>query len=113
MSVCEQMKVRSRLPPIGLGQPSASPPSSKRPRSGDWSHADFPARLVAEQADATRNRCLAARLRCAKFPIRKTIAEFDFKFQPTADPLPTERAAASASTRSWGSGQSDGARHVL
>ena len=34
---------------------------------------------------ADRNRRLAARLRYARFPFRKTIDEFDFEFQPTVD----------------------------
>ncbi len=42
-------------------------------RTDDWSHVEFLARLVAEQADATRNRRLTARLRYARFPFRKTI----------------------------------------
>jgi DNA replication protein DnaC len=54
-------------------------------RTDDWTHIEFLARLVAEQADATRNRRLAARLRYARFPFRKTISEFDFEFQPTID----------------------------
>ena len=54
-------------------------------RTEEWSHVEFLARLVAEQADATRNRRLSARLRYARFPFRKTIAEFDFEFQPTVD----------------------------
>ena len=54
-------------------------------RSDDWTHIEFLGRLVAEQADATRNRRLAARLRFARFPFRKTITEFDFEFQPTVD----------------------------
>ena len=54
-------------------------------RSDDWTHIEFLARLVAEQADATRNRRLAARLRYARFPFRKTISEFDFEFQPSVD----------------------------
>ena len=54
-------------------------------RSDDWTHIEFLGRLVAEQADATRNRRLAARLRYARFPFRKTITEFDFEFQPTVD----------------------------
>jgi DNA replication protein DnaC len=54
-------------------------------RSDDWTHAGFLARLEAEQADATRNRRLAARLRFARFPFRKTITEFDFEFRPTVD----------------------------
>ena len=54
-------------------------------RTDDWSHVEFLHRLVAEQADATRNRRLSARLRYARFPFRKTINEFDFEFQPTVD----------------------------
>jgi DNA replication protein DnaC len=54
-------------------------------RSDDLTHIEFLARLVAEQASATRNRRLAARLRYARFPFRRTIDEFDFEFQPTID----------------------------
>lgn len=54
-------------------------------RSGQWTHVEFLARLVAEQADATRNRRLSARLRFARFPFRKTLSDFDFDFQPTVD----------------------------
>lgn len=54
-------------------------------RSDEISHIEFLARLVGEQADATRNRRLNARLRYARFPFRKTIDEFDFEFQPTVD----------------------------
>jgi len=51
----------------------------------DWSHIEFLARLVAEQATADRDRRLAARLRYAKFPYRRTIDDFDYEFQPTVD----------------------------
>lgn len=51
----------------------------------DWSHVDYLARVVGEQAAATRDRRLAARLRYARFPYRRTIADFDFEFQPTVD----------------------------
>ncbi len=54
-------------------------------RTDDWTHIEFLGRLVAEQADATRNRRLAARLRYARFPFRKAISDFDFEFQPTVD----------------------------
>ena len=54
-------------------------------RRHDWTHIEFLARLVAEQADATRDRRLAARLRYAKFPYRRTIDDFDFEFQPSVD----------------------------
>ena len=50
-----------------------------------WSHVEFLALLAGEQADATRNRRLAARLRYARFPYRKTLDDFDFEFQPTVD----------------------------
>jgi DNA replication protein DnaC len=58
---------------------------AEQARVDDLSHIEFLARLVGEQADATRNRRLSARLRYARFPFRKTIEEFDFAFQPTVD----------------------------
>jgi DNA replication protein DnaC len=58
---------------------------AEQARADDLSHVEFLARLIAEQADATRNRRLTARLRYARFPFRKTIDEFDFQFQPTVD----------------------------
>jgi DNA replication protein DnaC len=54
-------------------------------RAQGWSHVEFLARLVAEQATADRNRRLAARLRYARFPYRRRIDEFDFEFQPSVD----------------------------
>ena len=47
---------------------------------------EFLAALVAEEAAATRQRRLNARLRFAHFPARRTIEEFDFDFQPSIDP---------------------------
>ena len=49
------------------------------------SHIEFLAQLVGEQATATRNRRLSARLRYARLPLRKTIDDFDFQFQPNVD----------------------------
>ena len=51
-----------------------------------WSHVEYLARVVGEQAGDTRDRRLAARLRYAKFPYRRTIDDFDFEFQPSVDP---------------------------
>ena len=48
-------------------------------------HVEYLAAVVAEQAAATRNRRLSARLRYARFPYRRTIEEFDFSFQPSVD----------------------------
>ena len=50
-----------------------------------WSHVEYLGKVVAEQAAATLNRRLAARLRYARFPFRRTIDEFDFGFQPSID----------------------------
>lgn len=58
---------------------------AEQARADGWSHVEFLARLVAEQATADRDRRLAARLRYARFPYRRTIDEFDFEFQPTVD----------------------------
>jgi DNA replication protein DnaC len=50
-----------------------------------WSHVEYLAKVVAEQAAATQNRRLAARLRYARFPYRRSISDFDFDFQPSID----------------------------
>jgi DNA replication protein DnaC len=54
-------------------------------RTGSWSHVEYLGKVVAEQAAATVNRRLAARLRYARFPYRRTISDFDFSFQPSVD----------------------------
>jgi DNA replication protein DnaC len=51
----------------------------------DWSHVDYLAKVMAEQVAATTNRRLAARMRYARFPYRRTVDDFDFEFQPTVD----------------------------
>jgi DNA replication protein DnaC len=51
----------------------------------DWPPVVYLAKVIATQAAATRNRRLAARLRFARFPTRKTLEEFDFNFQPSID----------------------------
>ncbi len=58
---------------------------AEQARSDGWSHIEYLARLVAEQATADRDRRLAARLRYARFPYRRTSDEFDFEFQPSVD----------------------------
>jgi DNA replication protein DnaC len=57
-----------------------------RARDQQLSHAAVLAELFAEEAAATRNRRMAARLRFAHFPTRRTLEEFDFDFQPSVDP---------------------------
>jgi DNA replication protein DnaC len=58
---------------------------AEQARHDGWTHVEFLARLVAEQATADRNRRLAARLRYARFPYRRRLDEFDFEFQPSVD----------------------------
>jgi DNA replication protein DnaC len=59
---------------------------AEQAKAEDWTHLEYLARLVGGQADATRDRRLAARLRFARFPYRRSIEDFDFEFQPSVDP---------------------------
>lgn len=54
-------------------------------RDQNWSHTKLLATLVSEEAAATRDRRLTARLRFAHLPAAKTLDEFDFEFQPSID----------------------------
>lgn len=58
---------------------------AEQARVDGWTHIEFLARLIGEQATADRDRRLAARLRYAWFPYRRTIEEFDYDFQPSVD----------------------------
>jgi DNA replication protein DnaC len=58
---------------------------AEQARTNNWSHIEFLARLVAEQATADRDRRLAARLRYARFPYRRRLEDFDFEFQPSVE----------------------------
>src|SRR3974390_2823800 len=54
---------------------------------------EFLANVLSTEVDATRQRRLAARLRFAHFPFRKTLEEFDFYFQPSVDHQDVEHHA--------------------
>jgi DNA replication protein DnaC len=58
---------------------------AEQAKAEQWSHVEFLAKVIGEQASSTTNRRLAARLRYARFPYRRTIEDFDFSFQPTLD----------------------------
>jgi DNA replication protein DnaC len=84
MSLYEQIK--ADLGYLGLDTAAGSFATlAEQARTDDWTHIEFLARLVGEQATADRDRRLAARLRYARFPYRRTIDEFDFEFQPSVD----------------------------
>lgn len=59
--------------------------TAEKAKTEDWSHLRFLAELIGDQASATRDRRMAARLRYARFPFRRTIEEFDYEFQPGID----------------------------
>lgn len=60
-------------------------PLADEAKTSEWTHIEYLARLLDEEAAHTRNRRLSARLRYAKFPFHKTIDDFDFEFQPSVD----------------------------
>lgn len=83
-SIYEQLK--RDLDYLGLPQAAECfAPLAEEAKSEGWSHVDYLAKVVAEQASATVNRRLAARLRYARFPFRRAISDFDFSFQPSVD----------------------------
>ena len=51
----------------------------------DWSHVQFLAELIGDQVASTKDRRMAARLRYARLPFRRTLEEFDYDFQPSVD----------------------------
>ena len=84
MSLYEQIKADLGYLNLTAAQASFAT-LAEQARLEDWTHIDFLARLVAEQATADRDRRLAARLRYARFPFRRSIEEFDYDFQPGVD----------------------------
>jgi len=58
---------------------------AEQAKAEDWGYVGYLARVMAEQAAATTNRRLVARLRFARFPYRRGIEDFDFGFQPSVD----------------------------
>ncbi len=60
-------------------------PLAEEAHRAGWSDVEYQRRVMAEQTPHTVNRRLAARLRYARFPGRRTLEEFDFEFQPSID----------------------------
>ena len=79
-------QIKADLGYLNLGAAAASfAVIAEEAKTNEWSHVEFLARLVAEQATADRDRRLAARLRYARFPYRRRIEDFDYEFQPSVD----------------------------
>lgn len=53
--------------------------------SKEWSFSDFTEALLQAQSDASDARAADTIQRLAGFPVRKTIADFDFAFQPSVN----------------------------
>ena len=51
----------------------------------DLTYVDFLARLLEAEASSRAERRLVAKTRLAHFPFQKTLADFDFGFQPSID----------------------------
>jgi DNA replication protein DnaC len=50
------------------------------------SYTDFLTQLLEAEVDARYERTTLSRIRLAHFPLTKTLADFDFSFQPSIDP---------------------------
>ena len=85
MSLYEQLKDDLGYLQMGAASERFAPLAEDAQTEG-WSHVEYLARVVGEQAAATRDRRLTARLRYARFPYRRSIEDFDFEFQPSVDP---------------------------
>jgi len=82
--LCEQLK--DDLGYLQLGRAAECFATlAEEAKAKDWSHIEFLAKVIGEQATSTTNRRLAARLRFARFPYRRTMEDFDFEFQPSLD----------------------------
>src|SRR5688572_4186209 len=85
MNLYEQLKDDLGYLQMGAASERFAPLAEDAQTEG-WSHVEYLARVVGEQAAATRDRRLTARLRYARFPYRRSIEDFDFEFQPSVDP---------------------------
>jgi len=59
----------------------ALPALAERAREEDWSYERFTEALLSTEVSARESHGGEARIRAARFPARKSLEEFDFKFQ--------------------------------
>jgi DNA replication protein DnaC len=60
-------------------------PVAEQATKDKLSYLDFLDRLLEAEAESRAQRRLVAKTRLAHFPFVKTLADFDFSFQPTID----------------------------
>jgi DNA replication protein DnaC len=70
---------RLRLPDL----PAELPVLAEQAAEKSWSFAEFAEALLAHSAEAADRRAEATLVRLASFPYRKSLADFDFGFQPS------------------------------
>jgi DNA replication protein DnaC len=63
--------------------PAELPVLAEQAAERSWSYAEFAERLLARSAEAADRRAEATLVRLAGLPFRKSLAEFEFGFQPT------------------------------
>jgi DNA replication protein DnaC len=79
-------RLREHLGYLGLSTASEQlAPALERAREHKLSPVEVLEELMAAEAEVTRARKLAYRLRFAHYPLRKTLADFEFDYQPSVD----------------------------
>ena len=79
-------RLREHLAYLGLSTASEElAPALDRARELKLSTVEVLEDLVAKEAEATRARRLHGRLRFAHYPLRKTLHDFEFDYQPSVD----------------------------
>ncbi len=76
--------------------PAELPALAEEAAQGSWSYAEFTERLLARSAEAADLRAEATLVRLAGFPYKKSLAEFDFAFQPSVSEKQLRELAAGA-----------------
>jgi DNA replication protein DnaC len=79
-------RLREHLAYLGLTTAAEElAPALERGTSQKLSAVEVLEDLMAREAEATRTRRLAGRLRFAHYPLRKTLSAFEFDYQPSID----------------------------
>ena len=79
-------RLREHLAYLGLTTAAEElAPALERGTSQKLAVVEVVEELMAREAEATRARRLAGRLRFAHYPLRKTLSAFEFDYQPSID----------------------------
>ncbi len=79
-------QVEEQLLDLGLKRAAAVLPACVEWAAGqEATYVAFLQRLLEAEQEERRSRAMQARLRLANLPFHKTLADFDFSFQPSVD----------------------------